>query len=216
MGKVIKAEGASEPAESRPTAARGGVVSAGVYEAHQAAQALLDEARREREALLQAARAECEALREQAREQGRQEGLAAVSEQLVRAKQQAAAVLQRGERDCVALALRIVERLLGHELARAPQLLVDLCATALGELRHAQAVVLRVHPESAAQLRALRPALLERLGRSVDVVLREDADVQREGCIIQTEFGTLDAQLGTQLQMLERVLLGEDAGDAGA
>ena len=212
MGKVIKAEGPADPPEARPAPARGGVVSAGVYDAHQAAQALLEEARREREQLLQAARAEREALLAQAREQGRQEGLAQVSEQLVRAKQQAAALLQRGERESVALALRIAERLLGHELARSPELLVDLCATALAGLRSARAVVLRVHPEAAAQLRERKAALAERLERGVDVVLKEDPEVHPLGCIIQTEFGTLDAQLGTQLEMLDRVLLPDDAG----
>lgn len=212
MGKVIKAEGAGEPLEGRPSAARGAVVSAGVYDAHQAAQALLEEARRECERLLHEARAERELLRVQAREQGRQEGLAQVSEQLLRAKLQAASLLQRSEGESVALALRIAERLLGHEVARSPELLVDLCATALAQLRSAQAVVLRVHPQAAAQLREHKPALLERLGRGVDVVLKEDPEVEPVGCIIQTEFGTLDAQLGTQLEMLERVLLPEGAG----
>jgi type III secretion protein L len=212
MGKVIKAEGTGELAEPRPVAARGGVVSAGLYDAHQAAQALLEEARRERERLLEAARAEREAVLAEAREQGRQEGLAQVSEQLVRAKLQAAAQLQRSEQASVALALRIAERLLGHEVARSPELLVDLCATALAQLRGAQAVVLRVHPQAAAQLRERKPALLERLGRGMDVVLEEDPDVNPVGCIIQTEFSTLDAQLDTQLQMLERVLLPDAPG----
>ena len=212
MGKVVKAEGTSEQAGARPAAARGGVLSAEVYDAHQAAQALREEAQRERERLLQAAQAECEALRAQAREEGRQEGLAQVSEQWVRAKLQAAALLQRGERESVALALRIAERLVGRDVARTPELLVDVCATALAQLRGAQAVVLRVHPDAAAVLREQRPALSERLGRGVDVVLKEDPALHPVGCVIQTEFGTLDAQLSTQLQMLERVLLPDGAG----
>lgn len=201
MGKVIKA-GA-------------GVLSAEVFDAHRAAQRLLEEAGCEREALLAGARAEAEALRAEAREQGREEGLAQVTEQLLRARAEAAALLGQAERQAVALALRIAERVLGRDLERDPALLADLCATALQQARSAQAVVLRVHPLSAAVLRAEQPRLHALLGRSVDVVLKEDPAVQPAGCIIQTEFGTLDAQLSTQLRMLERTLLGDVAPERG-
>ncbi len=198
MGKVIKGGG-------------GGVVSAEVFDAHQAAQALLEEARRERERILEAARAEREAVLAEAREQGRQEGLAQVSEQLVRARLQAAALLQQSEPEALALALRIAERVLGRDVEREPALLVDLCATALEQLRSARSVVLRVHPTALPALRERQPELLARLARGVDVTLKEDPEVQPAGCILQTELGTVDAQLSTQLQMLERVLLPDGA-----
>jgi len=201
MGKVIKG-GA-------------GVVSAEVFDAHQAAQALRETAQREAEQLLAQARVEAEALRAAAREQGRQEGLAKVAEQLLRARQDAARLLQQGERQAVSLALRIAERILGRDLQRAPELLAELCATALEQQRSTSAVVLRVHPSSAAVLRAEQPRLHALLARSVDVVLKEDPAVQPEGCILQTESGTLDAQLATQLRMLERVLLGDGAPGPG-
>jgi type III secretion system HrpE/YscL family protein len=211
MGKVIKGDGAAE----RPTGARGGVVSAELFDAHQAAQALLEEARREREQLLQAAQAQREAVLAEAREQGRQEGLAQVAEQLVRAKLQAAALVQQSEPDAVALALRIAERVLGRDVEREPALLVDLCATALEQLRSARAVVLRVHPSALPVLRERKPELLGRLARGVDVTLKEDPGVQPLGCVLQTEFGTVDAQLSTQLEMLERVLLPEGTRPGG-
>ncbi|MBF5044873.1 MULTISPECIES: type III secretion system stator protein SctL [Myxococcaceae] len=200
-GKVIKAEGSG----------RGGVVSAEVYDAHQAAQALLEEARREREQLLAQAQREREAVLAEARAQGRQEGLAQVTEERLRARAEAAALLARTEQDAVALALRIAARLLGRDVERSPELLVDLCASALAQLRGERAVVLRVHPDAAAELRQRRPELLARLAPGVDVTLKEDPSVQRVGCILETDSGTLDAQLDTQLQMLERVLLPEGA-----
>jgi flagellar biosynthesis/type III secretory pathway protein FliH len=50
---------------------------------------------------------------------------------------------------------------------------------------------------------------MEKIGRLKDIAIREDAEIRRGGCVIQTESGTVDAQLETQLQLLERALLGE-------
>ena len=40
-----------------------------------------------------------------------------------------------------------------------------------------------------------------------------DPHIARGGCIIQSEAGTIDAQLGTQLRVLERALLARAATD---
>ena len=44
---------------------------------------------------------------------------------------------------------------------------------------------------------------------------RLDQDVAAVGCIVQTEFGTVDAQLPTQFEMLQNVLLPDDGKKEG-
>ncbi len=87
-----------------------------------------------------------------------------------------------------------------------------MCATAIEQLRSARAMVLRVHPKTAQVLRARKPELMELIGRAVDLAIREDQDVAPVGCIVQTEFGTVDAQLPTQFEMLQNVLLPDPNG----
>jgi type III secretion protein L len=64
-------------------------------------------------------------------------------------------------------------------------------------------------------LRERTPQLMQLIGRSVDLAIKDDPDVEAGGCVIQTEFGTVDAQLTTQLQMLRNVLLPDDAKREG-
>ena len=219
VGKVIKGDSGSEPMPGgdRPVLRppRPGVMNAEVFEARQGAQAILEEAHREKERILQEAQREREEMLARAREQGRQEGLAQVTELMVRAKMHAGELLSQQERDVVALACKMAEKIIGRDVERDPSLLADICAKAIEELRNARAVVLRVNPKSAAVLRARKAELMELIGRAVDVAIREDADVAPVGCIVQTEFGTVDAQLPTQFEMLQNVLFPDQGRKEG-
>jgi len=220
IGKVIKGDGSGEPAVApeRPAvlrSPRSGVMNAEVFDARQSAQGIIEEANREKERILAEARREREEVLAKAREQGRQEGLAQATEVLLRAKMQAGEMLASQEKDVIALACRVAEKIIGRDLERQPELMVDMCATAIEQLRSAKAMVLRVHPKTAQVLRARKPELMELIGRSVDLAIREDQEVAPVGCIVQTEFGTVDAQLPTQFEMLQNVLLPDDGKKEG-
>jgi type III secretion protein L len=219
IGKVIKGDseplGGVEPQRPVLRPPRPGVMNAEVFEARQTAQGIVEEAQKEKERILAEAQKEKEEVLAKARDQGKQEGLAQATEIVLRAKMQAGDILARQEHDVVALACKIAEKIIGRDVERDPTLLADICAKAIEELRNARAVVLRVHPKTAAVLRARKAELMELIGRAVDVAIREDADVAPVGCIVQTEFGTVDAQLPTQFEMLQNVLLPEQGKKEG-
>lgn len=213
IGKVIKGDGpgaeavvsAERPMAARP--ARAGVMNAEIFEARQGAQGIIEEANKEKERILAEAQREREEVLAKAREQGRQEGLAQSTEVLLRAKMQAGEMLASNERDVIALACKIAEKIIGRDIERQPELLIDMCATAIEQIRSARSMVLRVHPKTAQVLRSRKPELMELIGRAVDLAIREDPEVSSVGCIVQTEFGTVDAQLPTQFEMLQNVLV---------
>lgn len=213
IGKVIKGDGSGEAVVSNdrpslaPRPARAGVMNAEIFDARQSAQGIIEEANREKERILAEAQREREEVLAKAREQGRQEGLAQSSEVLLRAKMQAGEMLANNEKDIIHLACKIAEKIIGRDIERQPELLIDMCATAIEQIRSARSMVLRVHPKTAQVLRARKPELMELIGRAVDLAIREDPEVSSVGCIVQTEFGTVDAQLPTQFEMLQNVLL---------
>ncbi|MCE9666632.1 flagellar assembly protein FliH [Myxococcus stipitatus] len=216
IGKVIKGDGTAEPSlvAERPALRppRAGVMNAEVFEARQGAQSILEDAQREKERIIAEALREKEDVLAKAREQGREEGLAQATEIILRAKLQAGEILAGYEKDVIALGLRIAEKIVGRSLEKDPELMVELCAAAIDNLRSARSMILRVHPKTAAVLRARKPVLMELIGRAVDLAIKEDAEVAPVGCIVQTEFGTVDAQLPTQLEMLQNVLLPDTNG----
>lgn len=208
--KVIKSDGS--PAE--PVA--GGLKPRGVvdkeeFEAHQGAKAIIAKAESDAQNILAAARAQEARIYEESRHRAREEARIEVSAELLKAKQQAAAILKDAQQEILSLSLEIARKIIGRDLDRDPDVMIDICATAIEGVRNAKQLVLRVNPEMGQLLRSKKKALMDLVARSVDVAVKDDAQVERGGCIIQTEFGTIDGQLETQLKMLAQVLLTDDA-----
>jgi type III secretion protein L len=214
-GKVIKGEISAEPAKEvspsplRQSRGGGGVLEGQVYEAHQSARRIVELAQKQAQEILDQANRETERIISEAREMGRQQGLADVSEQILRAKIVHGEKLASSEREIVALALKVAEKILGRDLERDPSLVVDLCARAIEDVRSAHQVIVRVNPKDALHLREQRGRMMERVGRVKEIAIKEDPEVGRHGCIIETEVGIIDAQLATQLEVLREVLLRE-------
>ena len=76
-------------------------------------------------------------------------------------------------------------------------------------------MVLKVNPKDSARLREKKPRLMELVGRSLDIAIRDDADVEAGSCVIQTEFGSVDAQLRTQYEMLQNLFVPDTGKNEG-
>lgn len=210
--KIIKGEDFPEPMNERPAPrpARGGaVVESEVYDAHQKAKDIVEQAEKQAAQMLEKASRERDAVVGASREQGRQEGLAQATSIILKAKQDAAHIVEESEPQIVKLALVMTEKILGRMLEEDSELVISIAAQAIESVRQQREIILRVNPEDAQLLRNSRKKIMDMLGRTKDIAVREDPEVERGGCIIETENGTVDAQLKTQLAMLEQVLLGD-------
>jgi type III secretion system HrpE/YscL family protein len=176
----------------------GRVISSEAYEAH-------EEARR----ILEAAQADATRLIGQAREdgfaKGREEGLAAVTELLVRARAEAARRAGETEPELRRLAVRIAEKILGEALRLDPDAVVSIVRAALTSARGRRELTIRVHPDDVAAVTAGRARLADALHRA-EIGVRADPDVARGGCVIDSEVGAIDARLDVQLAAIERAL----------
>ncbi len=161
--------------------------------------------------LLQEAQREADRLRSQAVSEGRERGLAAVTELLAAARAASVRAQQSAEAELRTLAVRIAERILGRELSLSPDAVIDIAAEALSHAGSPREVLLRVHPDDLMALERGRPRLLERCARAQVVQLRADPGVSRGGCIVETELGTVDARLPLQLAAIERALVSSAA-----
>jgi type III secretion protein L len=217
IGKVIKSDGVDSASLNEnkpllpPPPRRAGVLNAEEYEAHTVAKQIVLDAQKKAEEIKAEALRFKEEVFAKAREEAKAEVQAWAAEELARAKMQAGQLLAQSEQAALDLALKISARIIGRDLERDPEVLAEICATATEAARSAKAMVLRVHPDDGKLLREKRPRLMELIGRAVDLSIRDDADVQPGGCVIQTEFGIIDGQIRTQFEMLRNVLMPADA-----
>lgn len=194
---------------------RRGVVSGEDYEAKQTGNKIIEEAKRQADEIRAQAARDRDEVFKKAADEARAEISAQSTEILARAKMQAGQVIKNTEMDIVEMALKIAAKIIGRDLQRDPAVVAEIAATAIETARASKAMVLRVNPKDGALLREQRKKLMELIGRTVELSIRDDADVEPGGCVIQTEFGTIDAQLKTQYTMLQNVLMPDLAKKEG-
>ena len=217
IGKVIKSGEAGEsPSISEkpilpPPPRRAGVLNAEEFEAHTTARQIVIDAQKKAEEIKAEALRFKEEVFAKARDEAKAEVQALQTAELARAKLQAGQIMAESEHNALELALKIAAKIIGRDLERDPLVLAEICATATEAARSAKAMVLKVHPDDGKLLREKRPRLMELIGRAVDLSIRDDADVERGGCVISTEYGVIDGQIRTQFEMLRNLLMPADA-----
>lgn len=152
------------------------------------------------------AKAQADTIRAQALQQGQHQAVEEMLDVLGKARAEYDLLLQRAEPDMVRLAFQIASRLIGETLEMAPERVEQMVARSLELVRGKRQVLLRVHPDDLATLRAAEARLSYVVG-GAPVHLQADEEVARGGCLIETESGQIDARLQTQLDVLQAALL---------
>ncbi len=154
-----------------------------------------------------------------ARAQGRQEGQAEarkifedqlalerthLTAALAAFTQDRAAYFQKVEGEVVQLALSIARKIMHRESQLDPMLLAGIVRVALEKMEGATEVVLRVHPQRAAEWRT-HFSLHVDPGALPEIV--EDPAQDPQACVLQTSMGTAVAGVEVQLKEIEQGLM---------
>ncbi len=185
----------------------------------------LQRAREEADRILDEARQQAEQIRCRAEQLGRGQGQAAFDAQVrdevqrqlatvLPALQQAVEVVQSArsnhlsacETGVIRLAAAIAQRLVRRELRQNPDIPLVLIREALELATGSHQITIHLHPGDYNTLRD-RVAELTRLpGDGVAIEVLADPEVSPGGCLVHTEFGTIDQRFESQLsRMIEEL-----------
>ncbi len=104
------------------------------------------------------------------------------------------------EREVVQLALTIARKILHRETQVDPMLVGALVQIALGQLKDGSSVTLNVAPPERVRWQQYFDGLASKL--LINVV--EDASLQSDDCVLQTELGTANFGIEAQLKEVEQ------------
>jgi flagellar assembly protein FliH len=114
-------------------------------------------------------------------------------------------MVRQTERELVQLAVAIARRVLQREITVDPELTAALAHIALERLGGASPATVRLHPDDYAIVMSGQVAPLN--GRQVEI--RADPAVARGGCLVESEFGFINASVDAQVDEIARAVLGE-------
>ena len=195
------------------------------------AQAVLDEAQRNGEAMLadahdrgralvEDAAARADAIAQDARKRGHDEGYHAGREAADRemkdmlvtmrglldmANLERHKIMEEAEPELVRLALGIAERVLHQQVALDRGVVIEMAKVAIARLIERDTVTVRVNPADLERMREHRDELIA-MGDIRNLRVVEDQRVDRGGVVVDTDAGTIDARISTQLEEARKIL----------
>lgn len=184
-------------------------------EANIEARRIKQEADQEADRIRQEAEQQAEEMRQRGYDEGYQEGLAAYTQQTTRALLQLRSQEGAIENEFIKLVRVCVEKVLGQEIKLNPDAVSGIVRMALKDARQQREIIVRAHPEDIDGLNKNKRKLMEVLARANMIEIREDQTIERGGCIILTELGTIDASLNQQLDAMQAAI-DEEIREGGA
>lgn len=180
----------------------------GRADAEQAAAARIAEAeariaeaeRRAAEAEARAAAAEARAGEAEARaEAALHERFGRVVEALQRASERLEAleaqIVAAAEGEILRLALAVAQRILDHEVANDPAWMRDVLPAALATVADRRRIVIRCHPQDAAEIRARLPQLAQAAAGIEQLAIEDDPALARGSLVLAAGGTRLDASV---------------------
>jgi len=188
-------------------------------QARQEAQQIVDAAKNESARVLAEADTRAAELEAAAYGKGYDEGLTAGTlageQQGVEMIKQVAAIvneasalhdsmLHEAEPEMVALCLEIARKIIQAELRTNPDVVKSVLAAAVQKINGSPRVTIKVSP---AQLETVRKHWLTAYGtnyREKEWSIEGDPTVASGGCVLDTKYGSIDAQIGTQFGEIQK------------
>jgi flagellar assembly protein FliH len=217
MAGIIKASGHIAAAAQAPLKA---------FHFDDVGQSYVGRVRSEAAELVNQARKEAAQIKAKATEDGRQAGiqaaqaslkarldqqlgeiLSALRQAVVQIEQSRHAWQQHWERHAVNLAGAIAARICRRELSQQPEISLSWIREALLLAGNNAEVVLRLHPDDHAALAQQIEKLKHELTGIGAVKIVADQTISAGGCRVDTDFGSLDQQLDSQLARITEELL---------
>lgn len=204
MSKIIKG-GVQPPVRDGqdPNAVK--VIEREVLLAHGEARTIVDSARSRARTIVEEAEREAEALRSAAREEGYARGLAEWEQRILAVGDAVRERVEASRQDVVQLAIRMAEKILRRRLEEDPGVLLPMLEEALATLRSYQSgqVRVRVHPADREAIEQRRSEAAARDSRWRALELVADDKLERGSLRVETDFGTIEADVATQLAAIE-------------
>jgi flagellar assembly protein FliH len=112
-------------------------------------------------------------------------------------------LMQQSERQMVQLALTLARRVVQREISLDPELIAAMAHVAIKKLGVSNPSTIRLHPDDYTVVARDGDRWS---GSNVTVV--PDPSIARGGCMVESDFGTIDASLDRQFDEMARALLG--------
>ncbi|WP_282941808.1 FliH/SctL family protein [Paenibacillus sp. RC67] len=126
-----------------------------------------------------------------------------ILDQAYRLKQQ---IIQEAEPFLIQLSCAIAEKIISRQLTVEPEWIIELIQSILSRRREKGIITLCVAPAHFSYIQDAREELLLHIDSQAELQIIPDPSVHDHGCVVRSNFGSIDAKIDTQLNEIKNVL----------
>lgn len=167
------------------------------------AQELLKKTKKDAESYLKGVKTRAAKMREQAKEEGFQEGLDRVNNQIITLDKKIKEIEHEMQKMILPLALKAAKKIFGRELDLSPEAIVDIVLQTLKPVKESHRIKIFVSRDDLKILDKEKKKIREALEYVEILAIEERAGLEKGDCIIETEGGIINATLENQWRALE-------------
>lgn len=194
------------------------LLKSGVLEAEQVvaeAARIRREAEEEAKRIIEAAQAQADAVREEGFRRGVEQGMGEFAQMLGKIDGELEGLRKQFAVEVQRVALTFASFILKVEFELKPERIVEMVNTVFKSVRLYNRIRVHLHPKDAELVRGHEAGLLKQLPFATDVQFCADGEIERHGIRVETEMGTYDGSLQTQLKRLEEYVMAEIRKEGG-
>ncbi len=164
---------------------------------------LLEKTRNDRVALQERAEKEAEELKKKGYEEGYQEGLTQLNENILALDNEKKRLRHEMNQLILPLALKAAKKIVAGELKANPETIVDIVLQAIAPVLQNRKITIYVNKADKEILETEKPRLKEKLEQLELLMIKEREDISPGGCMIETETGIINATIENQWRGIE-------------
>lgn len=165
--------------------------------------AILKKARSEIEEFKDNAAKEAEELKKKGYDDGYQEGLIQLNEQILGLDNEKKRLRHEMNQLILPLALKAAKKIVAGELKAHPETIVNIVLQALVPVMQSHHITIYVNKADKEIVEAAKSRLKEKLDQLESLTIKERDDVSEGGCMIETESGIINATIENQWRGIE-------------
>jgi flagellar assembly protein FliH len=110
------------------------------------------------------------------------------------------------EKDIVELAIKVAEKVINKKIEEEPELVSNYLIELLPKIEQAKNITIWINPNEIEYVRLSKEKLKNLVEDVENINIAPDSRIEKGGCIIETNFGKIDARISTKLEVLKEII----------
>lgn len=110
------------------------------------------------------------------------------------------------EREMVAMVIGLTKKVIHYELSTREDSVQEMIQLAVGSVLDKESMIIKIHPDDKGYAETFRPELHHIFKEIKNITFEAHSGISRGGCMIETNFGVVDARLEKLDEQIDKIL----------